>query len=68
MPTYTQLTNDEKTAIKQASVRSLEYQMYALEVEALVENAKSAPNAEKLSELELLISEKQAQIQSILED
>jgi hypothetical protein len=65
MPTYTQLTNDEKAAIKQASIRSLEYQMYALEVEVLVENAKSAPDAERLSDLESSISEKQTQIAAL---
>jgi hypothetical protein len=65
MPTYTQLTNDEKEAIKQASIRSLEYQMYALEVEVIVENAKSAPDAERLSDLEASISEKQTQIAAL---
>ena len=65
MPTYTQLTNDEKAAIMQASIRSLEYQMYALEVEVLVENAKSAPDAERLSDLATLISEKQTQIAAL---
>ena len=65
MPTYTQLTDDEKAAIKQASIRSLEYQMYALEVEVLVENAKSAPDAERLSNLESAISERQTQIAAL---
>jgi hypothetical protein len=37
MPTYTKLTEDEKTAIQEAAVRSLEYQMYALEVEKIAE-------------------------------
>ena len=65
MPTYTQLTDDEKAAIKQASIRSLEYQMYALEVEVIVENAKSAPDAEILSNLESAISERQTQIAAL---
>jgi hypothetical protein len=65
MPTYTQLTDDEKAAIKQASIRSLEYQMYALEVEVIVENAKSAPDAERLSNLQSSISERQTQIAAL---
>ncbi len=65
MPTYTQLTNDEKSAIKQASIRNLEYQMYALEVEKIVENAKAEPNAERLSSLDSSIAEKQTQIAAL---
>lgn len=68
MATYAQLTNDEKSAIKQAAVRSLEYQMYALEVDLLVENAKSTPDSSRVDSLEDLIAEKQTQIQTVLED
>lgn len=68
MTTYTQLSNDEKTAIKQGAVRSLEYQMYALEIDLLSENAKDTPDPDRVTNLQNLISEKQSQIQSILED
>lgn len=65
MATYTQLTDDEKAQIKIAAKRSLEYQMYALEVEVIAENAKTSPDAAKLSDLEDQIAEKQAQITAI---
>jgi len=41
MPTYSKLSNDEKTAIKESLVRNLEYQMYSLEMEIVAENAKA---------------------------
>jgi hypothetical protein len=66
MPTYTKLTEDEMTAIQEAAVRSLEYQMYALEVEKIAENAKTSPDASKISELNASIAEKQAQITAVL--
>jgi hypothetical protein len=65
MATYTQLTDDEKAQIKIAAKRNLEYQMYALEVEVIAENAKTSPDAAKLSDLEDQIAEKQAQITAI---
>ena len=65
MATYTQLTDDEKAQIKIAAKRSLEYQMYALVVEVIAENAKTSPDAAKLSDLEDQIAEKQAQITAI---
>lgn len=65
MATYTQLTDDEKAQIKIVAKRSLEYQMYALEVEVIAENAKTSPDAAKLSDLEDQIAEKQAQITAI---
>jgi len=66
MATYTQLTDDEKSQIKIAAKRNLEYQMYALEVEVIAENAKTSPDASRLSELQALIAEKQAQIAAIV--
>lgn len=66
MATYTQLTDDEKSQIKIAAKRNLEYQMYALEVELIAENAKSSPDAAKISDLEDQISEKQTQIAAIV--
>jgi len=66
MATYAQLTDDEKSQIKIAAKRNLEYQMYALEVEVIAENAKTSPDAAKLSDLEDQIAEKQAQIAAIV--
>lgn len=65
MATYAQLTDDEKAQIKIAAKRNLEYQMYALEVEVIAENAKTSPDAARLSDLEDQIAEKQAQITAI---
>jgi len=65
MPTYTTLTDDEKAAIRQAEVRSLEYQMYSLEMSLVSENAKSSPDADKVTLLQAAISEKQTQIAAL---
>lgn len=65
MATYTKLTDDEKAAIVDAEVRNLEYQMYALEVQLIAENAKTAPDAERSSALTALIAEKQTQIAAL---
>lgn len=66
MATYAQLTDDEKAQIKVAAKRNLEYQMYALEVEVIAENAKTNPSADRISDLEEQIAEKQAQIAAIV--
>ena len=66
MATYTQLTDDEKAQIKIAAKRNLEYQMYALEVDILIENAKTSPDASRVSELQALIAEKEDQIAAIV--
>lgn len=66
MATYSQLTDDEKAQIKIAAKRNLEYQMYALEVEVIAENAKSSPDQDKLDLLADQIAEKQAQIAAIV--
>ena len=65
MTTYTTLTNDEKAAIAQAEVRTLEYQMYTLEVKLIAENAKSTPDADAIAVLNTLVSEKQSQIAAV---
>lgn len=66
MTTYALLSDDEKAQIKIAAKRNLEYQMYALEIEVIAENAKSSPDANKISDLEDQISDKQAQIAAIV--
>jgi hypothetical protein len=65
MATYTKLTNDEKAAIVDAEIRNLEYQMYALEVQLIAENAKTEPDAQRSSALNSLIAEKQTQIAAL---
>ncbi len=65
MTTYTQLTDDEKAQIKIAAKRNLEYQMYSLEVDIIVENAKLAPDADRVADLQAKITEKQTQIAAI---
>jgi len=65
MPTYTVLTNDEKAAIAQAEIRNLEYQMYALELKLIAENAKSTPDETAVLTLNTLIAEKQTQIAAL---
>lgn len=66
MTTYALLSDDEKAQIKIAAKRNLEYQMYALEIEVIAENAKTSPDANKISDLEDQISDKQAQIAAIV--
>ena len=65
MATYSLLSDDEKNQIKIATKRDLEYQMYTLEVQVIAENAKSEPDAERLSFLASQIAEKQTQIAAI---
>lgn len=63
---YTLLSDDEKAQIKIAAKRNLEYQMFAVEVEILAENAKATPDAARISSLEDQIADKQAQIAAII--
>ncbi len=65
MPTYTKLTDDEKSAIAQAEVRNLEYQMYSFEVRLIAENAKTQPDPAVVETLNALIAEKQTQIAAV---
>ena len=62
---YTLLSEDEKAQIKIAAKRNLEYQMYALEVEVIAENAKTSPDAARLTALADDIADKQAQIAAL---
>lgn len=65
MATYTVLTEDEKAQIRLATLRNLEYQMYSAEVSLLVENAKSTPDATKVSEIQSAITDFQTQIAAL---
>jgi hypothetical protein len=65
MATYSVLSEDEKNSIRQSAVRSLEFQMYALELEKIAENAKTAPDTDRLAVLNSAIAEKEAQIEAL---
>jgi hypothetical protein len=65
MATYSVLSEDEKNSIRQSAVRSLEFQMYALELDKIAENAKTAPDTDRLAVLDSAIAEKEAQIEAL---
>jgi hypothetical protein len=65
MPTYNNLSNDEKSAIKLSLVRNLEYQMYSLEMEIVAENAKSEPDPAKIVSIQSHIDDKIASIAAV---
>lgn len=62
---YTTLNNDEKAAILEATVRSLEYQMYQAELQMIAEKARNNPDATRIEVLESEIAEKQKQIAAV---
>ncbi len=62
MPIYDELNDNEKNQIKVNAKRNLEYAMYTLEIDILLEKAKSNPDLEKISIMENEISEKENQI------
>jgi len=62
---YEYLSEPEKEAIKQSTIRSLEYQKYTFEIEKIAELAKNSPDAEKVNLLEEQIQEKTIQILAI---
>jgi len=62
MPIYDELNNNEKNQIKVNAKRNLEYGMYTLEIDILLEKAKSNPDLEKISIMENEIAEKEQQI------
>jgi hypothetical protein len=65
MATYSVLSEDEKNSIRQSAVRSLEFQMYALELDKVAENAKAAPDTDRVALLTSAIAEKQTQIAAL---
>ena len=62
MPIYDELNNNEKNQIKINAKRNIEYAMYTLEIDILLEKAKSNPDLEKISIMENEIAEKEQQI------
>lgn len=65
MATYSVLSEDEKNSIRQSAVRSLEFQMYALELDKIAENAKTTPDTDRVAALTSAIAEKQTQIAAL---
>lgn len=62
MPIYQELNDNEKNQIKVNAKRNIEYAMYTLEIDILLEKAKSNPDLEKISVMENEIAEKENQI------
>ena len=62
MPIYDELNDNEKNQIKINAKRNIEYAMYTLEIDILLEKAKSKPDLEKISIMENEIAEKENQI------
>jgi hypothetical protein len=62
MPIYDELNDNEKNQIKINAKRNIEYAMYTLEIDILLEKAKSNPDLEKISIMENEIVEKENQI------
>jgi hypothetical protein len=62
MPIYEELNDNEKNQIKVNAKRNIEYAMYTLEIDILLEKAKSNPDLEKISIMENEIEEKERQI------
>jgi len=62
MPIYDELNDNEKNQIKINAKRNIEYAMYTLEIDILLEKAKSNPDLEKISIMENEIAEKENQI------
>ncbi len=64
-PVYEYLSNDEKSAIVESTVRNLEFQMYQTELQLIVEKARKTPDADRIAYLEEDIKDKQNQIAAI---
>lgn len=64
-PVYEYLSDDEKSAIVEATVRNIEYQMYQTELQLIVEKARKEQDATRISFLENDIAEKQLQIAAV---
>lgn len=63
--TYQYLSKDEKVNILEGQLRNLEYSQFSLEANIIVEQARVAPDADKVSSINAEIAEKQAQIDAI---
>lgn len=65
MTTYSLLSDDEKNQIKVSAIRDLEYQMYTLEIQIMLENAKSEPDQNRIQSMTSEIETKQSQIAAV---
>lgn len=63
MTQYEYLSDADKTAIREAAIRGLEYHIYGLEQQLLIANAAATPDSVVIEQIESAIAEKQAQIQ-----
>jgi len=63
MTTYEYLSEADRTAIREAAIRGLEYHIFGLEQQLLIANAANTPDTEAIAQMEAAIEEKQAQIQ-----
>ena len=61
----TTLSNSEKLQVINSRIKSLNYNKYNLDIDLIVENAKSAPVAAPISALNTSISEVNAQIAAL---
>lgn len=58
----TVLTKSDKLQIIESRVRSLEYKKYSLEIDVIVENAKSAPDQDTIGVINTSIAEIEDQV------
>lgn len=58
----TTLSKNEKVQIIESRLRGLEYKKFGLEIDLLVENAKTAPDSESVSNIEDAIQEVSGQL------
>ena len=56
------LSKNEKVQIIQSRLRGLEYSKFGLEIDLLVENAKTTPDSESVSNIESAIEEVSGQL------
>jgi hypothetical protein len=64
----TTLSKSEKVQIIESRARSLEYKKFGLEIDLLVENAKTSPDSESVSVIEDAISECSNQLSVLNEE
>ncbi len=61
----TTLSNEEKLTIVNSKLKNLNYNKFSLDVDKISENAKSSPDADNISRLNLLITETDRQIAAL---
>lgn len=63
MTTYEYLSDADKTAIREAAIRGLEYHIFGLEQQLLIANAANTPDVDAIAQMTAAIEEKKAQIE-----